>query len=471
MDEGIADLLRRALGDSVVLDDQRIRELRSADALNPARAFHTPSSSWKLPAVVVAPCSTEEVAQTVRLARQHHKPIVPFGGGTGVMGAVASQEGGIVVDLRNLSSIRSISVQDRVVWVEAGMVLQDLEHALNQQGLMLGHDPWSVPIATVGGAISTNGVGYRATKYGPMGAQVLGLEVVLPTGEVLATKAVPKYAFGPNLNHLFIGAEGTMGIITAAALRVFRLPEERRFATFSFSDFESGFDTVSEMFALGVRPALTDLTEEVGGRSSRTSVLLYLAFEGYREEVEAQERRAFQVCAEFGGSDIGPKETERYWKERHDIALRYKRDVLPLLPGERWSGSGRWRSSGAWDYLHVALPLSRVLDFRRQAIARSQEYGVEVQEYAIWTEPELFSMIMATATLESTAGESRFAEAVDSVLRLAQDMGGTMEYCHGVGLKLAHLVEREWDSGLEVARRIKRALDPDGIMNPGKLGL
>ena len=258
MNENVVAALRRALGESVVLGDRHARELHSVDALNPARAFSTPASSWKLPTVIVTPTTTEEVAQTVRLAREYHTPIVPFGGGTGVMGTAVSLESGIVVDLKRLNSLRSVSVQDRVVWAEAGLILKDLEEALNQQGLMLGHDPWSLPIATVGGAISTNGVGYRAAKYGPTGAQVLGLEVVSPTGEVLCTKAVPKYASGPNLTHLFVGAEGTLGIITAAALRVFRLPEERRFATVAFGDFETGFQAVSELFALGVRPALID---------------------------------------------------------------------------------------------------------------------------------------------------------------------------------------------------------------------
>ncbi len=470
MDQDIVPLLRQALGDSAVLDDKRSRELHSADALNPTRAYHSPASSWTLPSVVVTPRSTDQVVQTVRLARRHRTPIIPFGGGTGVMGAAVPEQSGIVLDLKHMNAVRSLSYEDRVVFVEAGIVLKELEGALNQHGLMLGHDPWSVPIATVGGAISTNGVGYRAAKYGPMGAQVLGLEVVLPTGEVLSTKAVPKYASGPNLNHLFIGTEGTLGIITAAALRVYRLPEERRFATIAFDDFETGFRAVSEMFAIGLRPALTDLTEEPDRRDGSGRVLLYLAFEGYREEVEAQERRTHIVCKEHGGADIGPGETLTYWEERHDTALRYQQETLPLTPAQRWTRPGPWRD-GSWDYLHMALPISRVLDFRRQAAAISRESDVAIREYAIWTEPELFSMIMTGAALESAGSPDSFAETVDKVLRLAQDMGGTMEYCHGVGLKLAHLAQREWGSGLEAVRSIKRALDPDGIMNPGKLAL
>ncbi len=472
MDQALLSHLRQALGESAVHTDQHTRELHSADALNPARAYHlSPSTSWRLPGAVVEPRSTEEVAHTVRLARRYRTPIVPFGGGTGVMGGTVSEQGVVIVDLKSMNKIRSLSAEDRVVWAEAGISLRDLDEALSAEGLLLGHDPWSVPIATLGGAISTNGVGYRATKYGSMGAQVLGLEVVLPTGEVLTTRAVPKYASGPNLNHLFIGAEGTLGIITAAAVRVHRTPEERRFATVSFDDFEAGFRAVSELFALGVRPALTDLTEESpADERGERRVLLYLAFEGYREEVEAQERRTLMLCNEYGGTDIGPEETRKYWEQRHDIALRYQEEMLPLTPERRWARSHR-QADAAWDYLHVALPLSRVLEYRRQAVAIGRKHGVEIRECAVWTEPELFSMIMVGTSLKDSSDGNSFAEAVDSVLRLAQDMGGTMEYCHGVGIKLGHLAEREWGSGLETARRIKRALDPDNLMNPGKLGL
>ena len=419
--------------------------------------------------MVVLPGSTEEVARTVRLAGRHKVSIVPYGGGTGVMGAAVPSNDAVVVDLKRMDRIRSVDANDRVAWVEAGVILKDLDTALGQQGLMLGHDPWSTPIATVGGAISTDGVGYRAARYGSMGAQVLGLEVVLSTGEVMRTKALPKSSSGPSLKGLFIGAEGSLGIITAAGLRVFRVPEERRFATFRFPRFEDGFHAVEEMFGIGLRPAITDLTEEPVSQGDGTRVVLYLAFEGYREEVGAQERRSYRVCVESGGEDVGPEETMDYWRDRHSSGERYLKESLPLLPEERWA-----RSAGngeQWDYLHVALPVSQVLEFRRQAQAIAGETGVSIREYAIWTEPELFSMIMARAILESVGGANEFAQSVDRVLRLAQDMGGTMEYCHGVGLKLGHLVEREWDSGLEVARRIKRALDPEGTMNPGKLGL
>ncbi|MBI4312851.1 MAG: FAD-binding oxidoreductase [Chloroflexi bacterium] len=464
----LLDALRQALPAEVILLEGRDREMRLADAFNPLRGFPRDRSPWwQTPAAVVMPATTGQVAAVVRLAGQHRSPVVPFGGGTGVMGGAVPPQGAIVLDLRGMSKVRSVSVEDRVVWAEAGVVLSDLDAALEPHGLMIGHDPWSTPIATVGGAVSTDGVGYRAAKYGSMGDQVLALEVVLPTGEVVQTKALPKRASGPDMDRLFIGAEGVMGVITAAALRVFRLPEKRRHAAFSFPTFEAGFAAVGEMFALGLRPAITDLTEEPPEEEGDVPVLMILTYEGYKEEVSAQASRSAKIAVAHGGTNIGPAKAQEYWRDRHVPGYRFKSDSQPLLPRERWERAWPWRGLG--DYMDAALPASKVLEYRRQAQAICQEAGVAIRQAAVWTQPELYSMVLTRpGDLSELAS---FREVSDRLLRLAQDMGGSMEYCHGIGLKLLHLAGREWGQNLEAVRRIKQALDPYGIMNPGKLGL
>jgi alkyldihydroxyacetonephosphate synthase len=411
------------------------------------------------------------VAQVVKLAHDERVPLVPYGGGTGIMGAVTPLRGGIAVDLKRMSRIVEISVLDRTATVEAGVVLGDLDKALGREGLMLGHDPYSVPIATIGGAISTNGVGYRAARYGSMGDQVLGLEVVLPTGQVVQTRAVPKTSAGPSLHHLFIGSEGTLGIITQATIRVFRLPESRVFKALTFPGFEDGFHAVLEMFSLGLNPALTDLTEEPDsapeGNSDHYKTTLYLVFEGYAEEVEAQVARAMRVCQALEGEDVGPAPTQAYWDTRHDSAYSYKERFLDRPVRDRPARDWPRRT----EYPHVAIPASRVLEYRLRCQEIASRRQLRVREYSLWTQPELFSMILVDVALEGQGGNGQLAQAVDEVLTLAQDMGGSMEYVHGVGVKLAHLVPRELGAGMEVLRGIKATLDPHGIMNPGKLAL
>ena len=461
LDKALIELLEHVLGQENVSTRDDDLERYSADALTPFRAFRAAPSLEKTAEVVVIPRSVHQVVEVVKLAASYKVPVVPYGGGTGVMGAALPVQGGVVMDLKGLNKVLDVNPTDRTVLVEAGVILEELVKSLEPHGLMLGHDPWSVPIATVAGTISTNGVGYMAASYGPMGDQVLGLEVVLPSGQVLTTRSVPKYSSGPNLNHLFIGTEGVFGIITKATLRVFRLPEKRSFATVGFDSFDKGFEAVAELFALGLRPTLVDLTEDV-----EDGVRLYMMYEGYKEGVSAQRRRSLEVCDSYGGKGLGAGETRDYWNSRYRIGETYREEMLNKPRSVRWQGRGR-----GFEYLHMALPVSQVLDYRRRCEELLSERGIGVVEYAIWTQPELFSMLLVPfeTVKDSPLDNATFADAVDEVLTLAQDMGGTMEYCHGVGIKLAHLLPREMEAGFAVAKAIKGVLDPDNIMNPGKL--
>ena len=455
------DLIERLKGllepSRVVTEEAEVGRY-SQDALTPSRAFDAAPLLARRGDVLVRPKSTQEVSWVVKVAREFAAPVIPYGGGTGVMGGITPLRGGIIVDLGLMNGILEISPQDMTATAEAGVILEDLGAALAEQGLMLGHDPWSVPIATVGGAISTNGVGYRAAAVGPMGAQVLGLEVVMPSGDVISTRSVPKTSSGPDLNHLFIGSEGVFGIITKATLRVYREPEERVFSTFRFQTFEDGFGALTEMFGLGLRPAVVDLADDFEG------VHLYMVFEGYRELVDAQSANARRRFAPHGRDATWGRRRRPYtgtpvtgWRKPIGTASLIRRT------GEAFRPPGR-----SFDYLHVALPVSKVLDYRLKCESIFKKYDVRGAEFAIWTEPELFSMVLVPGT--DTRSED-MPKAVEEALTLAQDMGGIMEYCHGVGVKLAHLLPREMGNSLEVVRAMKMALDPQNIMNPGKLAL
>ena len=206
------------LGRENVLTDPYDLDRYSGDALSPTRAFGAEESFKRLADVVVQPGSTADVSNVLKLANESRTPVIPYGGGTGVMGGTVPALGGIVLDLKRMNQILAISPTDMTAQVEAGVVLEDLEKSLGRQGLMPGHDPYSVPIATVAGTICTNGVGYRAGTNGPMGDQVVALEVVLADGRIMTTRAVPNQSSGPSLKHLFIGSEGVFGVITKATI-------------------------------------------------------------------------------------------------------------------------------------------------------------------------------------------------------------------------------------------------------------
>lgn len=475
--EGVRQRLVTLLGREAVVTEEAERAFFARDALGPQRAFHGPDAVPVPPLAVVRPESTEQVAAVVRLANRERLPVVPYGGGSGLMGGARSLSPGIVIDMRRLDRVLEIDAVAGWAWVQAGAVLKDVDRALNAHGLILGHDPWTVPVATIGGTISTNGLGYRGSKYGSMGDQVLAVEAVMPDGTVVRTRPPWPHSTGLNLKFLFVDGEGEFGIVTAAAIRAFPMPELRVLRGYRFDTFEAGFNATLRMYGIGLVPALMDYGERSApppGAAARSTVRwqdeppsLYLGFEGFREEVEAQARRAAAICEESGAAPIEQEEVEEFWQTRHVPAERFARTRASRRAMPEQSGDEPAR----FDYVHVALPASRVLEYRERALALAREHGVHVLENGTWVWPGLFSMVMANAEATAEEAARNMARTVDGCLRLAHALGGSMEYCHGVGVRLAHLMEEEHGAGLTVMRLIKRALDPNGVMNPGKMAL
>ena len=247
---------------------------------------------------------------------------------------------------------------------------------------------------------------------------------------------MPKRSYGPSLAHLLIGTEGTLGVITEATLRAFPLPERRILRAIEFPSFEAGFEAVVAMYAEGVQPAMLDYGEELwrDGESVETDATVYLAFEGFSEEAEAHDGRAVKICESMGGRPAIEGEAEHFWRTRHAPGERYLRQVLQS--GDV-AGARRARSEYRMEYLHVALPVSRVLEYRRRCQELLRERRAIVREWSLWARPEMLSFLFLEEDDGGGQTSADMAEVVDRTLTLAQDMGGTMEYCHGVGVKLA----------------------------------
>jgi FAD/FMN-containing dehydrogenase len=448
----------------IISDPQKLDEL-SWDALSASRLHPRRRPEFVAPLCAVSPLSTEEVRRVVTFANAEKIPLVPYGGGSGLMGGALSIRPGIAIDMRAMNRIIEVDIEARSARAQAGVVLEALDQRLNQDGYILGHDPWTVPVATIGGAISTNSVGYRAGGYGSMGAQVLGLEAVLPNGEILRTRAVEKSSAGIDLNALFVGGEGCFGIITEASIRIFPRPEARLLHALLFESFEAGYRAIQTLFAQGVQPVLLDFGDSED--KFENGAMLYLGFEGMKESAAAQEARALAICRLHGATSLPQQEAERFWLERHAIARRFLNN--------RRERRERGKDGVYRDWIHVALPGSKVLAFRKAAIEIVERRGVRLHESGLWVQPELFSMPLMIEDVRDGAasGDAQMVleETVEELLRLVQQMGGSMEYTHGVGVKLAPLMAAELGYGLEVLRQIKKALDPNNIMNPGKMGL
>ena len=463
---GIAADLRRLLGSAAVTNDPERMRRYAGDALGEFRAFGAASRLSASPGTVAFPSDARQVSRILRYAQAHGVPIVPYGGGSGVMGAATPIQDCVIVSSERMNAVVNVSTEDMTAHIQAGVVLENAARAVSDGGLRFGHDPWSRPIATVGGAISTDGMGYTAARHGSMGAQVLGLEAVLADGEIIRAKAVSKASYGASLNGLLIGAEGIFGVITQAALRVFPKPETRILRIVEFPDFEAGFRAICAIYAEGVTPTMVDYGEEFaadGGRVEPPSAVL--AFEGFRADAQTQWAQALAICRRHDGREGDRAEALRFWQTRHEPGWRYKREVLQAANP---ATARRRRSSAQMDYLHVALPVSQVLEYRKRCKRIFAANGVSVREWSVWARPDLFSFLISQSDGDDGLGAD-MGKAVDEALTLAQRMGGSMEYCHGVGVKLAHLVGGESDGGLATLRRIKRAIDPAGTLNPNKM--
>lgn len=386
------------------------------------------------------------------------------------MGGARPSSDSIVLDLRGLRRHRAVDARSGTATVESGVVLETLDRRLRRRGFTLGHDPWSRPRATLGGAIGTNGLGYAGYLRGTMGDQVLGLEVVLADGTVLQTRPVARSTTGIDLKRLFIGTEGTLGIVTAATLRIFPIPEKEEIHAFRLRDFATGLVALSQIYDDGLAPSAMDFEETfdapgIPWRSREGPPELYLGFAGRKEIVASSWRLARRRLRAVRAVSLPDREAREYWRTRHDIIFMHD-EVSPGV-----TRADRALRDTIFDYVHVALPRSKVRAYRRAAFAILRRHGVTPIGFGLWTQPELVSLEVLHSAVDRKSARAAVADAVDEVIREAHGLGGSMEYVHGVGLRLAHLLGEELGPGLEVARRVKACLDPRRVLNPGKLGL
>src|SRR5207249_4056306 len=316
--------------------------------------------------------------------------------------------------------------------------------ALVPHGLMLGHDPWTVGVATVGGAIGTNGLGYLGARAGSIAAQVQALEAVLADGRIVRTRPSPARSVGLDPARLLVGTEGTLGIVTEATLAVLPRPEERLVRGYRMPSFEAGVAVAARCRRTGIRIASLDVSAE---DLPPAPASLLIVFDGLRGEAHLHAERALALVHAAGGEASSDAEAAEKWAARHAIA-------------ERWAASrnaraGGWLRGGQFDYAHVGVPLAALGEVRAAAHALIRRHRLGLVEEGLWHWPELYSVVV-TGPADAAAG---VRETVEGVLRAAQDAGGTMEYCHGVGWKLAHLMEREHGAaGLDVLRDVAHDL-------------
>jgi alkyldihydroxyacetonephosphate synthase len=423
------------------------------------------------PQVVAFPATTMEVQHVVRAARESGLPIVPYGGGSGIVGGALAVDGGVVVETKRLSGLRELDALSGLARFGAGTNGQRLEDALNEHGLTCGHYPQSLRSSTVGGWIAHRASGSASTQYGGIEHLVAGLEVVLPSGDVLELRPVPRTASGVDLRQLFLGAEGTLGIVTTATLRVWDLPAARRWTVLSFGQFEQGLEMIRRVVRGGLRPAVVRLydaaetAEKFGAEpSAENRCVLLLSSEGDEQYAAFQSARMQELGVAAGGQAEAQELADAWWSTRFDTP-----GLLATLS----------EPTGIADALEIAAPWSRlsavyhdVLGAMTTALAQGRP-PTKVYGHCSHAYPDganVYMVFHGHARSESAVADL-YQETVAAALRACAGQGGTISHHHGIGLGKANLMELEYGSvGLDVLRGVQRAIDPGRLFNPGKLG-
>jgi alkyldihydroxyacetonephosphate synthase len=465
---GLIDELREAVDPGAVSTDPARLDECSADAYWKAISARAAGEPLGRPDVVVSPTSEHEIAAVIRIANDHRMPVVPRGGGSGTQGGAVPVAGGIVLDLGRLDRILAVDEESLTVTAEAGVNGKHLESELNELGLMLPHYPASAEWATVGGYVAARGSGVLSTRYGKIEDLVLSLGVVTPTGEPIETLPVPRHAAGPELTQLFIGSEGTLGVVTRATLQLARLPAHRRFEAVTFPAVEPGVAAVREALALGLRPSVVRLYDEVATRTTLGPVVereldgvcTLLCFEGESTVADAEADVFLRLACLAGAEVLEPGLGELWWERRYDF---YHPPHHPELPA-------------VWGTIEATATYARLLDVYRAVRAAVEPYersaGLKLRTHFSHWYP-WGAMIYGRFVIPDGGPDAvelhdaLWDDAVEAILA----SGGVMNDHHGVGLKLGHHMHAQWGAAFESLRRIKAALDPNGIMNPGKLGL
>lgn len=458
----VVDALSTELGDAIIHDQESLATV-SRDWWPRAAKWSAQELRASQPLCIIRPRTTEEVQKAVRAVAALNAALVPYGAGSGVCGAVCSG-GHVVLDMRAMAALKEFSEEDGLVTVQAGMPAAQLEQWLVERGYTTGHYPQSLPLATVGGLVATRSSGTFSAKYGNIEDLVVGLEVVLADGTLVGMPARARAATGPDLKQLFVGSEGSLGVITQVTLRVFPGAEKRLFAGYAFPGIEHGLAAVKEAFARHTVPAVLRLYDDVEAQglyrrvgSDQQDPLLIVGHEGATGLVAAEAEAFKSIAIRHGGSWLGEPIGNAWEQHRFDASWIQKGNDGPIRMADAIEVSAGWSELGN---LYRAA-LRRIDPLCTSAMAHwSHFYSNGGALYII------FNVIGA----DQPDAIRRYEEVWAAVMEVTLQHGGAISHHHGIGKARGAYLQRELGSGAELLVRVKDALDPKHVLNPRHLG-
>lgn len=419
-----------------------------------------------LPAAVAVPGDVQQVAAVLRICNEARVPVVPFAGRSGVCGGSVPVFGGIALDLTELTGIIDVDDSSLLVNVRCGMFGDEFEAALrSDHEVTVGHWPQSMALSTVGGWVACRGAGQYSTRYGKIEDIVAGLQVVLADGTIIHTGGkAPRAATGPDLTQLFVGSEGTLGVVTEILLRAHPLPRSERRAAFGFDSFDDGLEACRMILRRGATPAvlrLYDATETKRSFDISDTHALVVIDEGDPALIDRVMALTAEECLTAGAATLDEELADHWLEHRNNVA-----DVDSLARGgivaDTVEISARWSALPSI-YDRAVGQLENI----EGTLAASAH-----QSHAYTDGACLYFTFAGRPSNQALAGRERYyREAFDAVMSATQEYGGAISHHHGIGINRAPYLKQHLGPAFDVLAAVKTALDPNGVLNPGKLGL
>ena len=415
------------------------------------------------PDAVIVPGSTDEISKIMGVANREKINIIPRGAGTNICGGSVARKGGIIIAFHRMNKILEIDAESTCAVVQPGVVTADLQKEVARYGLMYPPDPASMFVSTMGGNVALNAGGPRGVKYGVTRDYLLGLEVVLPSGELIRTggKAL-KNVSGYDLTRLMCGSEGTLGIITEITVRLVPLAPAKATLQAIFSDLDDAATTVSAIIGSGIVPTTLELIDRVvldvirdyGGAQfyKEAEALLLIEVDGEEAMVEGQGKRIEKFCKEKGAVVVErastPEDAERLWQARRSA----------------FGAVARLRPNCIVE--DATVPVKRLPEIIRKIVELADKYQLKIGVLAHAGDGNLHPLIMTD--LRDKEEMARVDKALEEMYKATIAMGGTLSGEHGIGIAKDRFMAMEFSqSAIDLMRGIKRAFDPNNILNPG----
>lgn len=434
---------------------------------NAVRDHHSRDESWHAPHLPDAVCfvkSVGEVSRALEICSRHRVPVIPFGTGTGLEGGTVALNGGVCIDTSNMNSILQVNAEDMDCTVEPGVTRKQLDNYLHDSGLFFPIDPGAD--ASLGGMAATRASGTNAVRYGTMRENVLSLKAVVADGSIVTTgHRARKSAAGYDLTHLFVGSEGTLGIIVELTLRLHGRPEAISSARVYFDDVDGAVNTAIQTIQFGIPIARVELIDaaqmeainQYSGTSYPEKVTLFLEFHGSNASVKEQAETVGDICADFGGSEFEwtayEEERREMWEARHSAAYA----AMAVRPTAKLYATD------------VCVPISRLADCIRET-REDVDKSAGIKSFLLGHIGDGNFHYVFLIDPDDPSEYKLVQQLSDRMVQRAIRMGGTCTGEHGIGLGKQKFLELEFgQEAIALMRTIKSAVDPHNILNPGKV--